>query len=636
MCGICGIIALCYEQPVDRHLLQQMNNTIRHRGPDDAGYFTDQAAGLAMRRLSIIDLNTGHQPISNEDGSIWIVFNGEIYNYRQLRQKLEQKGHVFTTQTDTETIVHAYEEYGDDCVQHLNGMFAFAIWDQKRRRLFLTRDRLGIKPLYYYASPQQLVFGSELKAVMANPAVPRDIDFTALDQFLTLEYVPTPRSIFQQVKKLPPGHSLVAENGQIRLSRYWNVDFENVTVPQNEADCVAALADLIRDAVKIRLVADVPLGAFLSGGIDSSTIVAFMSETADTQVQTFSVGFGDPTYNELPYARLVADHLNTKHYEEFLEPDITELVPRLVRQYDEPFGDFSSFPTFLVSEMARQQVKVVLSGDGGDEIFGGYDTYLAQRMDASVYRYLPRYLRQQVLPGLLAAVPPRPAKKGLINKSKRFVEGAALDPALQHVRWMMFMHEADKAQLYRPDLRAALNGDSPQALIKRYFGEAHYSDPLAQQQYVDLKTYLVDDILTKVDRMSMATSLEARVPLLDYRIVNFALNLPPQLKLNGRNTKVILRQVMADRLPPAVLAKPKEGFSIPLKHWLRHELRPLMHDLLSPDRLKQRGYFDSTCVAGWIQEHEAQRTNHSHRLWSLMVLELWHRQMIDSFNTEGI
>jgi asparagine synthase (glutamine-hydrolysing) len=630
MCGICGIVALRNDQPIDQHLLQQMNDTIRHRGPDDAGYFCDDTAGLAMRRLSIIDLNTGHQPISNEDGTIWIVFNGEIYNYRELRQKLEQKGHVFTTQTDTETIVHAYEEYGDDCVQHLNGMFAFAIWDQKKRRLFLTRDRLGIKPLYYHASLQQLVFGSELKAVMANPAVPRDIDFTALDQFLTLEYVPTPRSIFQEVKKLPPGHSLVAEKGQIRLNCYWNVDFENVTVPQNEVDCVDALTDLIRDAVKIRLVADVPLGAFLSGGIDSSTIVAFMSETADTQVQTFSVGFGDPTYNELPYARMVAEHFNTRHYEEFLEPDITVLVPRLVRQYDEPFGDFSSFPTYLVSEMARRQVKVVLSGDGGDEIFGGYDTYLAQKMDASVYRYLPRYVRQQALPRLLAAVPPRPAKKGLINKSKRFVEGAALDPALQHARWMMFMDEADKARLYRPHLRAALNGDSPQALIKHYFQEVHSRDPLAQQQYVDVKTYLVDDILTKVDRMSMATSLEARVPLLDYRIVNFALNLPPHLKLNGRDTKVILRQVMANRLPAAVLDKPKEGFSIPLKHWLRHELRPLMHDLLSPDRLKQRGYFDPDCVAHWIQEHEARRANHSHRLWSLMVFELWQRQMIDT------
>jgi asparagine synthase (glutamine-hydrolysing) len=629
MCGICGIVNLTDNHPINKFNLEQMNNTIRHRGPDDDGYYLDQTAGLAMRRLSIIDLNTGHQPISNEDGSIWIVFNGEIYNYRELRQTLEQKGHVFTTLTDTETIVHAYEAYGDDCVQHLNGMFAFAIWDQKRRRLFLTRDRLGIKPLYYYASPQQLIFGSELKAVMANPAVPRDIDFTALDQFLTLEYVPTPRSIFQEVKKLPPGHSLVAENGQIRLSCYWNVDFENVTVPQNEADCVAALTDLLRDAVKIRLVADVPLGAFLSGGIDSSTIVAFMSETADTQVQTFSVGFGDPTYNELPYARMVANHFNTKHYEEFLEPDITELVPRLVRQYDEPFGDFSSFPTFLVSEMARRQVKVVLSGDGGDEIFGGYDTYMAQKMDASIYRYLPRYLRQQALPWLLTAVPPQPAKKGLINKSKRFVEGAALDPALQHARWMMFMHEADKAQLYRPELRAVLNGDSAQTLIRSYFQEAQGINSLAQQQYVDVKTYLVDDILTKVDRMSMAASLEARVPLLDHRIVEFALNLPPHLKLNGRTTKAILRQIMAERLPPAILTKSKEGFSIPLKHWLRRELRPLLHDLLSAGSLKKRGHFDPACVTGWIKEHEAQQVNHSHRLWSLMVLELWHRHMID-------
>jgi asparagine synthase (glutamine-hydrolysing) len=630
MCGICGIVALRNDIPIDQFILKRMNSTIRHRGPDDAGYYTDPVAGLAMRRLSIIDLNTGHQPIANEDGSIWIIFNGEIYNYRELRQRLEQKGHIFSTQTDTETIVHAYEEYGDDCVHHLNGMFAFAIWDKKQRRLLLARDRLGIKPLYYYVSPQQIIFGSELKAVMANPTVPRDIDFTALDQFLSLEYVPTPRSIFQHVKKLPPGHCLILEDGQTRLKSYWNVAFRPDSVPKNDRDCLAALTDLIRDAVKIRLVADVPLGAFLSGGIDSSTIVAFMSETADTQVRTFSIGFGDPTYNELPYARLVANHFNTSHYEAFLQPDITELVPRLVGHFDEPFADFSSFPTFLVSELASRQVKVVLSGDGGDEIFGGYDTYLAQKLDASFYSYFPRYMRQQLLPRLLAAIPPRAAKKGLINKSKRFVEGAALDPALQHVRWMMFMHEMDKAGLYHPDLQATLNGQSPEDLVKSYFRQVQGINPLAQQQYVDVKTYLVDDILTKVDRMSMATSLEARVPLLDYRLVEFALNLPTHLKLNGRNSKAILRQVMTDRLPSAVLAKPKEGFSIPIKHWLRHELRPLMYDLLSPDSLKKRGYFDPDSVAGWMQEHQEQKANHSHRLWSLMVLELWHRQMIDN------
>lgn len=627
MCGICGVVSRNNEMPVRETLLCHMNDTMQHRGPDDAGHYLDQQAGLAMRRLSIVDLATGDQPIANEDGSIWIVFNGEIYNQLEIRRRLEQKGHIFATQSDTEVIVHAYEEYGDDCVQHLNGMFGFAIWDKKRRRLFIARDRLGIKPIYYHLSPTHLIFGSELKAVIAHPDTPRDIDFNALDQFLTLEYIPSPRTIFKDVHKLPPGHRLILENGELRLEKYWDIAFQ--PTQRSDEAYVEALTELIRDAVKIRLMADVPLGAFLSGGIDSSTIVSFMSEVSDLPVRTFSIGFGDPTYNELPYARMVAQAYGTQHHEEFLEPNITDLVLRLVSHFDEPFGDFSIFPTFLVSEVARRFVKVTLSGDGGDEIFAGYDSYVAQRMDRRLYGRLPTFLRQSTLPRFMNMIPPQPAKKGLINKTKRFVEGGALPPAWQHTRWMMFMHQADKNKLYSPDVKAALNGSGPGQLIERYFAQAAQADSLAQQQFVDVKTYLVDDILTKVDRMSMAASLEARVPLLDHRIVEFALNLPPHLKLNGNETKAILRRVMEPRLPRAVLDKPKEGFSIPLKHWLRHELRPLMMDLLAPDTIKQRGYFAPEQVAQWVAEHENRRANHSHRLWALMVFELWHRQVLD-------
>lgn len=627
MCGICGVISRDGDHPVGESLLRTMNNSMTHRGPDDAGHYIDDRAGLAMRRLSIIDLSTGHQPIPNEDQTVWIVFNGEIYNYQEIRRDLEQKGHLFVTQSDTEAIVHAYEEYGVECLHRLNGMFTFAIWDTVQQQFFMARDRLGIKPMYYHLSRHHLIFGSELKAVLAHPETPRTINFTALDQFLTLEYIPSPHTIFEDVHKLPPGHWMLLKNGRLTIQQYWNI--ERMDVPQSDDACIEHLTDLIRDAVKIRMIADVPLGAFLSGGIDSSTIVSFMSELASQPVKTFSIGFGNRTYNELPFARQVAEMYGTNHYEEFLEADIADMAMRLVSHFDEPFGDFSIFPTYLVSEVARRFVTVTLSGDGGDEIFGGYDTYVAQNMDQRYYGRLPGWMRQRALPFMLNMLPPQPAKKGFINKAKRFVEGGALPPAWQHTRWMMFMNDRDKSQLYRPDVVTALNGDSPGLLIERYFDEAAPQNQLAKQQYVDVKTYMVDDILVKVDRMSMATSLEARVPLLDHRIVEFALNLPPHLKLHNGETKVILRRVMKDRLPESILKKPKEGFSIPLKHWMRQELRPLMTDLLAPDTIRRRGYFEPETVTRWVQEHLNQEANHSHRLWALMVFELWHQQVFE-------
>lgn len=631
MCGICGIVSHNEAHPVDEGMLIKMNDTIVHRGPDDAGHFHDGRAGIAMRRLSIIDLSTGHQPMTNEDKTVWIVFNGEIYNYQEIRQDLVQKGHTFVTKSDTEAIVHAYEEYGADCVHRLNGMFAFAIWDSVKERFFLARDRVGIKPMYYHFSKRNLIFGSELKAVLAHPDTPREINFSALDQFLTLEYIPSPNTIFKDIHKLPPGHWMMLENGRLTIKQYWNV--EPMDVPNSDQACVEKLTELIRDAVKIRMIADVPLGAFLSGGIDSSTIVSFMSELSSQPVKTFSIGFGNRTYNELPFARQVAQKYGTDHYEEFLEADIADMAMRLVSHFDEPFGDFSIFPTYLVSEVARRFVTVTLSGDGGDEIFGGYDTYVAQNMDQRFYGRLPQWMRQKTMPYLLDLVPPQPAKKGLINKAKRFVEGAAMPSAWQHTRWMMFMNQQDKGMLYKPGVREAINGDSPGALIERYFDEVSQQNRLAQQQYVDVKTYMVDNILVKVDRMSMAASLEARVPLLDHRIVEFALNLPPHLKLNGGETKAILRRVMDGRLPESILKKPKEGFSIPLKHWMREDLRPLMTDLLSADTVRRRGYFDPNTVSRWVQEHLDQKANHSHRLWTLMVFELWHQQVLEGDHT---
>jgi asparagine synthase (glutamine-hydrolysing) len=623
MCGICGIISLAGSQSAQRPLLQQMCQILTHRGPDDDGIYQDQKALLGMRRLSIIDLVTGQQPVSNEDGTLWLVFNGEIYNYRDLRAQLVKAGHHFTTQSDSEVIVHAYEAYGPQCLDRFNGMFAFAIWDTTRQQLFLARDRLGIKPLYYWAQGEQLVFGSELSALLCHPDVPREIDRLALDQFLTVEYIPAPRTILHNVHKLLPGHWLRFDAQGVRLEQYWDVPVRPFSGSQ--ADAIAALSELIDDAVRLRLVSDVPVGAFLSGGIDSSTIVASMSRAMSQPVRTFSIGFGEASYNELPYARLVAAQFGTSHQEEILAPDISDLAVKLTGHLDEPLADFSIFPTYLVSQVAGRSVKVVLSGDGGDELFGGYDTYLAQQADR-YYRWLPALVRQQVMPAALNRIPPQPAKKGLINKAKRFVEGAALPAAWQHVRWMSFMTAADKAALYQPDLAQAVNGRSAPSFVEPYFQQAAGRDLLARQQYVDVKTYLADNILTKVDRMSMAASIEARVPLLDHRLVAFALNLPPHWKMRHGQTKLILRQAMNGRLPAAILDKPKQGFSIPLKHWLRGPLRPLLTDTLTESTITRRGLFQPQTIRRWLSEHLNGQANHSHRLWTLMVLELWQQK----------
>jgi asparagine synthase (glutamine-hydrolysing) len=621
MCGICGVVSFQPNTPADRSSLRQMNASLRHRGPDDEGYYEDDQVVLAMRRLSIIDLHTGQQPISNESGDIWVVYNGEIYNFQKVRAALEQRGHIFKTQTDTEIIVHAYEEYGDECVTHFNGMFAIALWDARKRRLFLARDRLGIKPLYYWSGADKLVFGSELKALTCHPDVPRQLNLAAVDLFLALEYIPAPHTIYEGVFKLMPGHTLIIESGQLKITQYWDVPYQPVS--QSEAECVEILSGLIKEAVRLRLISDVPLGAFLSGGIDSSAIVGYMSQNMTEPVQTFSIGFGEDTYNELPYAEVVAKHFGTTHHVEVLNPDYASLAEQLVWQYDEPFADTSIFPTYLVSKVASQKVKVVLSGDGGDELFAGYDTYRAEKLDR-YYGRLPGAMRSRVLPKVAKWLPPQPAKKGMINRIKRMVEGGALDASLQHTRWMIFMSQADKNSLYRSGLQAALNEDLTAKYLGAYFEKANRFDRLAQQQYVDIKTYLAEDILTKVDRMSMAVSIEARVPFLDYHIVEFAMNLPAHMKLNGSRTKSILRNAVKDLVPGLVLEKPKEGFSIPMKHWLCTSLKPMMLDLLSKETIQRHSYFDHKVVAKWTQEHLEGRANHSHRLWALMVFQMWH------------
>jgi asparagine synthase (glutamine-hydrolysing) len=620
MCGISGIIYRDRDRCVSFADLKRMCGTLIHRGPDEDGFFVKRNVGLGMRRLKVIDLVTGRQPISNEDGSIWIIFNGEIYNYPELRRQLEEKGHTFSTHTDTETIVHAYEEYGENCVANLNGMFAFAIWDGRIEKLFLARDRIGVKPLYYFVDDECLVFGSELKAILECRHVPRTIDRQALDAFLTFEYIPAPLSIFSEVKKLLPGHLLILQNGKVSTRQYWDLQYNRLAGDEQELS--QALYDLLKDAVRMRLISDVPLGAFLSGGIDSSSLVCLMTELMDRPVKTFSIGFDDPSYNELEYARTVAKYFGTDHHELTIQPDIVNLVSDLIKYLDEPLADVSIFPMYLVSKLAREHVTVVLSGDGGDELFGGYEWYVADKIAGYCHR-LPSAVRNRWLPAMVGLLPPSPRKKGAINKLKRFVEGSALPERLRHFRWSSFATEGTKQHLYTEDLKRWVNHGDTCSRFTDYFQTFDGADPLWQEQFADIKTYLADDILAKVDRMTMANSLEARTPYLDYRVAEFAAGLPSHLKLKGLQTKYLLKHSMATKLPPSILRRKKEGFSIPMKNWLQHELRPMMQEVLSPCRIKQEGLFNPSYVEKLKADHLQGIANYSHQLWSLMVFEIW-------------
>lgn len=620
MCGICGIFNFGTKERVTPETLKRMCSVMVHRGPDDEGFFVEGNVGLGMRRLSIIDLSTGHQPISNEDETVWVVFNGEIYNHLILRKELQGKGHRFSTNSDTEVIVHAYEEYGEDCVNRLRGMFAFAIWDKAKKKLFLARDRIGIKPLYYYVDDNRLIFGSELKVILQYPRIPKDLDFEALDNFLTFEYIPAPLTIFKKIKKLPQAHTLSVENGKLKINEYWKLHFKEVK--RSEEETSQELYEILKEAVKMRLMSDVPLGAFLSGGIDSSTVVGLMSQVMDKPVKTFSIGFDDPSYNELKYARIVAKHFGTDHTELVVKPDIANWVDNLIKYLDEPFGDFSIFPTFLVSELARKYVTVALSGDGGDELFAGYEYYIADKIE-NYYKKLPRVFRQKLIPTFVNSMPPSSHKKGLINKIKRFVEGTCHPDILYHFRWAKFFSEEEKELLYSQDVKRELKGVDTYWIFIKYLSELNGTDRLGKELFADIKTYLCDDILVKVDRMSMANSLEVRVPFLDHKFVEFVATIPSSMKLKGFKSKYILKKTMSRILPQEILHRDKQGFSIPIKNWLRNELRPLMEDMLSSTRIKMEGFFNPDYIDRIKTEHLKGVANHSHRLWALMIFEIW-------------
>jgi len=633
MCGICGIATKAGGPPVPSDLITRMCREIVHRGPDDEGVHVEPGVGLGNRRLSIIDVEGGHQPLSNEDGTVWIAYNGEAYNFSEVRDELIGRGHAFKTHSDTETMVHAFEEWGPDrFLDRFRGMFAFALWDRKNGRLRLVRDRVGIKPLYYtLLADGTLVFGSELKTILAHPGVPRDVEPVALDLFLTLEYIPAPFSIFKNIYKLPAASVLTYEDGRVDVRAYWDVAPPATPDQRLSKRSVALLRDelyaLLKESVRLRLVSDVPLGAFLSGGIDSSTIVGLMRELGASPLRTFSIGFKDASYDELGHARRIARLFETEHEELVIEPQALELTKKLIRHLDEPLGDFSIFPTFLVSQMARARVKVALSGDGGDELFGGYEHYQAQKIAR-----IPG-----VAPGARAAgrvtrrFSPSDKKKGAWNKMRRFSQAFDHDRSLRHLRWMMFLSDADKAVLYSEDLKASLGGvqgisarEPFSSLYKRLEG----FDRTTGELYLDLKTYLVDDIMVKVDRMSMATSLEAREPLLDHKLVEFAFRLPGRLKLRGLTTKWIFKTTVERLLPRENIYRKKEGFSIPIKHWLRAELRELMEDHLSETRFAAAGFFNYGPVRAMMDAHTAGRENYSHQLWALLLFEIWREQYL--------
>lgn len=630
MCGIAGKLNFT-DAPVAAGLIRAMAGAIAHRGPDDWGMYVKGSVGIANRRLSIIDLAGGHQPICNEDERIWIVFNGEIYNFLELRELLEKKGHSFKTNTDTEAIVHLYEEYGPECLQYLNGMFAIAIWDETRQRLLLARDRLGKKPLLYALTDRSLTFGSEISALLKDPAVPRTLDQEALDLYLALLYVPSPWTMFQGVRKLPPAHYLLWEGGNLQIKQYWDVKFspcEHYT----EAGAVEEIRALLEDSVQRRLVSDVPLGAFLSGGIDSSAIVALMTKITGQPVRTFSIGFDDDAYGELPYAREIANRFQTEHHELLVQPKMVEILPHLVRHYGEPFGDGSAVPTYYVSQLASQSVKVVLSGDGGDEVFGGYPWYVSARQHGALAN---AYIHDGVRAARVAW------QKGRLRPILGAVKGTVLglgtawrgwqDEVRAYERLITFFSSDQRERLYTDETRRALMARQlPSQLIRSIFSRQNGDDFLNRMFYTDHHLYLPDDILVKVDIASMANSLEVRSPFLDYRLVELSAKLPAAMKVQGTTTKRILRKVVADLLPDSILNRTKVGFGIPVDRWMRRELYPMARDLLQDQTARTRGLFRPQAIETMLAHHKEYVTSYGYQLWLLLFFELWCREFLDA------
>jgi asparagine synthase (glutamine-hydrolysing) len=626
MCGIVGIVSQ-NQLDVDQALLARMCAAIRHRGPDEDGFYLKGPVGLGMRRLSIIDLKGGQQPIHNQDRTAWIVFNGEIYNYRELRESLEKLGHTFYTNSDTEAIVHAYDQYGSDCPKYLRGMFAFAIWDERTQELFLARDRVGKKPLLYAQVNGQLIFGSEFSALLLHPDIGRDIDAEALHHYLSFMCVPAPLTAYRAIRKLEPGHSLRWRRGEIKIERYWQPDFsKKLDISEQEAG--ERTIEILRDAVKVRLMSEVPLGAFLSGGIDSSAVVALMSEASSAPVKTFSIGFEEQDFSELHHARRVAEHVGADHHEFIVRPDALEVLPLLVEHYGEPYADSSAIPTYYVARETRKHVTVALNGDGGDESFAGYERYAAMRL-AERYHRIPALLRESVVRQAIELIPSSETKRGRIRDVKRFIQAASLPKVERYLRWVSVFDSEAKQDLYTEDFRQQTRGLSAASMLDPWFARANGSGIVDAALLTDIMTYLPNDLLVKVDIATMANSLEARSPFLDHHVIEFAASLPERFKLRGLTTKYLLKRMLKQLLPAENLDRRKMGFGVPIGHWLRGRLQPFLRETLLTEASLNRGLFKPETVKRLVELHTRGERDYAHQLWTLLMLELWFQRFID-------
>lgn len=634
MCGITGAVWTDPAKEIDPATLSRMTAVLRHRGPDDEGVYRSEfrlrppyeampGVALGFRRLSIIDLTTGHQPIPNEDESIWVIFNGEIYNYPTLRRRLEATGHQFRTNSDTECIVHLYEDEGVDCFEHLNGMFAIAIWDSRQRRLVLGRDRLGKKPLVFRDEPGRLIFASELKSLLEVAGVPREIDPGAVDQYLTYQYIPHPKTIFRGIQKLAPGHYAIWQDGKFTTESFWNPDF-NVERPIDESDAIAELRQLFESAVTMRMRSDVPLGAFLSGGVDSSLVAAVMQKNSSQPIRTFTIGFAEKEYDESQHARRVAAFVGTQHEELVVTPDAAQILPRLVWHYDEPFADSSAIPTWYLSEMTRKHVTVSLSGDGGDELFAGYTRYKAFWFSTLLDRAKP--FQQVVGMKLWQRLPGGGRQKSIIRRMKRFSENLNIAPQRRYLDWLVIFNESRRAALYTDEFFAQLPDADPFSFLGDAWQRANKRDPITSASLADLVTYLPCDLMTKVDIASMAHSLEVRAPFLDYRLVEFAASLPVELKFRRARGKYLLRRAFEDLLPPSIWSRSKMGFGVPLDYWFRNQLRDMTRETLLAADARCHAFFRRETIEQLFREHSERAFDHAPRLWSLLFFEMWLRK----------
>jgi len=629
MCGIVGFLTPKATDVPEHEILKQMRDVLIHRGPDDAGEYIrpiDEKGPFVFfghRRLSIIDLGTGHQPLSNEDGTVWVVFNGEIYNFRELREELKGRGHQFRTRSDTEVITHAYEEYGDECFKHFNGMFAIGIWDEKQNRLVLARDRLGKKPLYYSHMNETFLFASELKSIMAYPSFPREVDPVSFMKYLFFEFIPCPHTIFKDASKIPAASYLIWDKKGIEIRQYWS-PFDPKKGEENlsEAEAESKMMELLKASVKRRLISDVPLGVFLSGGIDSSAITALAQKGVPGKIKTFSIGFEDPSFDESKYASLASKYIGTEHYEQMMTPtDLLNIVPKLPDILDEPMADASILPTYLLSKFTRGYVTVALGGDGGDELFAGYPTYIAHKFA----RYYERLLGtlHPVAIRLANLLPVSDDNISFDFKVKKFLSGIGYPHGIRNSVWLGSFSFSDLTKALSPGLLNYFNEMKIVSEIALHEKEFPLKDQISLMQYLDLKLYLQESILVKVDRASMACSLEVRAPFLDYEMVEFVMGLPSEWKLKGFTPKYLLKKAMANWLPAEVIKRPKKGFGVPIAKWVKGPLKELFGDLLSFDRIKREGFLNSEYVNDLLQDHLVNRKDNRKQLWTLLVWELW-------------